>query len=253
MVPRSEARRRPRKTGQLSLPIRTWGGARRGAGRPPTGGRAGVSHLKRPPLDSHHPVHVTLRVADGLPKLRARPVYRRVERAIREGRERLGGRLVQFSVQGNHVHFIVEAANRRALSRFVQGLSVRLARAVNGERRGRVFADRFHARVLRTPREVKNALAYVLGNRQKHLAEGGVSLVGVLDECSSARWFDGWTIPDARERALGLARAGPGDPPVAEARTWLLRVGWRRAGRVDPNGVPGARRGARRRTLRGQS
>jgi REP element-mobilizing transposase RayT len=193
-------------------------------------------------LNHAHPVHVTLRVGRGIPNLRGRRVYRRVERAIREGRERLGGRVVHFSVQANHAHFIVEAAHGPALSRFVQGLSIRLARAVNAaaRRRGRVFSDRFHARALKTPREVKNALAYVLGNRSKHAAEGGTRLVGYLDGCSSAETFDGWSVEDATERALGLARAGPEAAIVAEARTWLLRVGWKRRGLVDVNARPGA-------------
>ena len=102
-------------------------------------------------------------------------------------------------------------------------------------RRGPVLAGRYHVRVLRTPREVRNALAYVLLNARKHWKERrGVAPPVKLDEASSERWFDGWK---------GRRKEAPGhDPPdVANARTWLLREGWRRHGLVDLAEVPGAR------------
>jgi len=68
--------------------------------------------------------------------------------------------VLQFSVQRDHIHLLVEAPDGRALSRGLQGLAIRIAKGVNRilGRRGRVWADRFHARALRTPREVRNAL-----------------------------------------------------------------------------------------------
>jgi len=114
---------------------------------------------------------------------------------------------------------------------------------VMGRRKGRVVADRYHARVLRTPREVRNALRYVLLNARRHAAASARralrAMEVVLDPASSARWFDGWkrasqSVPGAH------ADAAPGlPPPVARARTWLLRSGWRRHGLLDPAEVPG--------------
>jgi REP element-mobilizing transposase RayT len=184
---------------------------------------------------------------DGAPNLRRRRVFAVVRRALASGREQARARLVHFSVQTNHIHLIVEAEDRAALSRFVQGLGVRIAQNLNRltRRRGRVIADRFHARALKTPLEVKRALAYVLCNFRKHAGRAGRWLVGFLDGCSSAAWFDGWTSPDAIERALGLRRcAFPGyeGPPVAAPVTWLLRIGFRRHGLIDPDAVPGRRR-----------
>jgi len=144
------------------------------------------------------------------------------------GGERPGFRVVHYSVQTNHVHFLVEAGNRDLLSRWLGGLATRMARRLNRlwNRRGRVFADRYHDRILRTPREVRNALRYVLNNARKH----GIFLRGDRpDPCSSGRWFDGWRD--------WLARA-PGSP-LALARTWLLRVGWRRHGRIGLVERPG--------------
>src|SRR5438128_10143214 len=81
-----------------------------------------------------------------------------------------GLRVLHFSVQRDHLHLLVEAVDGCVLSRGLQGLAIRIAKAVNRVlgRRGRVFSDRFHAHALRTPREVRNALVYVLQNWAKH-------------------------------------------------------------------------------------
>jgi putative transposase len=127
--------------------------------------------------------------------------------------------MTQFSLQSNHIHLIVEAGDRLALSRGMQGLLVRVARALNRiwKRRGSVFSDRFHARALRTPREVRSALLYVLQNARHH----GLRLLGV-DPYSSGPWFEGWRA----------SRAVPNGNPLVPARTWLLRTGWLRHGRI---------------------
>jgi putative transposase len=201
--------------------------------------------LKRPLHQARHPVHVTWRVRDEVPALRGNRAFRAVRRAIGAARERLGGRVVQFSVQSNHVHLIIEAQDRASMSRALKGLAIRIARALSRVRGrpGPVFADRYHARALTTPLEVKRALAYVLGNVRKHAAERGSAFPsGWMDACSSAAWFDGWAARDAAERALGLrgVRAGPRDEcPVALPHTWLLRVGWRRHGLLDADARPG--------------
>lgn len=80
-----------------------------------------------------------------------------------------------FSIQANHIHLIVEARNRFALSRAMKGFSVRIAKRLNRAygRRGQVFSDRFHAHVLRTPREVRHAVRYVMENSRIHAARRG--------------------------------------------------------------------------------
>jgi hypothetical protein len=121
----------------------------------------------------------------------------------------------------------------------MKSLAARFSRAVNRvfRRSGAVLADRYHLRVLRTPLEVRRALSYVLLNSRKHARRPGPT--GVCDPASSGRWFDGWR----RKPRLRLAHAALGSPAVAAPHTWLLRVGWRRHGRLDPDAVPG-RRGA---------
>jgi len=237
---------------QLAFRFRIWGGARKGAGRPPKGEAAGVSHLRRPALCRRHPAHVTLRVVAGLPSLRG-VLFGKVRDALAEGQERFGFRLVHFSVQSNHVHLIVEAGDRRSLSRGMQGLSIRVARAVNGQlaRRGRVFADRYHARALKTPRAAYFAVRYVLLNARKHQRtirpprESTESELptGFVDVCSSAPWFDGFARP--AELAFGAESArqrwrarSEREAPVVLARTWLLRWGMRRYAAFDVDDAP---------------
>ena len=204
---------------QLSLPApRTWGGRRAGAGRKLTPGRRpSVPHRARPPHSTAHPLHVTLRTGQAVRCLRSDRAFPAVRHALAVA-SRGSFRILQFSVQDDHLHLIVEADDTQALRHGISGLAIRVARAINRVlgRRGAVWCDRFHARALRTPREVRNALVYVLMNRRKHCAgERG------LDPCSSAPWFRGWREPVA-------TLLGP--PPVVGARTWLAAVGWRRHG-----------------------
>jgi len=170
---------------------------------------------------------------------------RALERTFSAGCERSTFRLVHYSLQGNHAHFIVEARDRESLGRGMMAIGSRLALAVNrsmGRRKGRVLADRYHARMLRSPREVHRALRYVLLNARKHAAvktrAGGRAVDYLLDPASSARWFDGWRRKLSPEDVRPLAGLRE-RPAVARARTWLLRVGWRRHGLIDPAAVPG--------------
>lgn len=217
------------------------GGRREGAGRKPKGPQAGVSHRPRAALAARHPAHVTMKLQRGLPRLRNRAEYAALRAAFAAGCDRRGFRLTHFAVLNDHLHCLVEAADRTALSRGLQGLAIRIARALNKlwRRRGRVFADRFHERILKSPREVRNALRYVLGNGRKHAAEGReVAVPTALDTFSSAPWFDGF-----RERVVvrGLEVVVR---PVADARTWLLRIGWRRHGLLSVHDAPGGGAGA---------
>ena len=215
---------------QLDLEPRTWGGRRAGAGRKPSGRRVGVSHRTRPAHVARHPVHVTLRAERSLPSLRGDRLFPLLCRGLAQS-SRGGLRILHFSVQTDHVHLIVEAESGEALSRGLQGLAIRLAKRVNRAlgRAGSFWSDRYHARPLRTPREVRNALVYVLQNARKHMP----GFRG-LDPCSSALWFSGWrrAIPTEAARS-----------PVATPRTWLAAVGWRRHGSIGLEEEPGSGKG----------
>ncbi len=230
-----------------------------------------MPHRRRARLTRHHPSHVTLRLRKGLPTLRKKSFFRAVHQAFCDGCRRFGFRLVHYSVQSNHIHLLVEAPSARSLARALQGLSVRLARRLNAamHRKGSVFADRYHSRVLKTPLEVRNALRHVLNNAGRHssASDPGLGSLGrtsvrsarvnpiPLDPYSSAVWFDGWQgargipaavfgIADARAAPLG--RTDPrfvadAQPETAEARSHLLLRGWRKHGLIPITAVPGPR------------
>jgi len=225
-----------RRDPQLAFSFRTRGGARSGSGRKPKGRRAGVPHRVRERLAARHPVHVTLRLRRDVGSLRSRVVYRAFWKAWAAVRPELGLRLVHYSVQHDHVHLIVEVDGTTGLSRGMQGLCIRMARALNRAlgRRGSVFTDRYHAHALRTPREVRNALVYVINNLRHHAAQRGVRLGRGFDPFSSAVWFEGW-----REGRQSWPKPETGPPPVLRAETWLLAVGYRRYPAPSLAEVPG--------------
>lgn len=208
----------------ISFPeVKRRGGARAGAGRKPV-----AAHLRRTPHRARkkhqrgNPVHITLRA--NTRSLRSQHVARTVMSAIRDG-SRAEFRIAHYSVQDNHLHLIVEAQNEQALSSGVRGLEIRIARRVNRLlfRRGRFWADRWHGRALSSPRQVRNALVYVLQNHRKHSAGRGLA---ELDQLSSARYFDGFS------RAIPSVLHSVGPPGVAP-QTWLLAMGWRQRGLID--------------------
>jgi REP element-mobilizing transposase RayT len=214
---------RRRKPEQLELDCMRHGGRRLGAGRKP-GPNPRIRHRSRERFGRLLPAHVTIKVRSDVPSLRAVRLVRELERSFARSCERGEFRLVHYSLQGNHAHFVVEAEGRDALARGMKALGSRLARAVNRvfQRNGPVLADRYHMRLLRTPREVRNAIAYVLLNARKHAARAGRTLSRAcrIDPASSGPWFDGW-----RESA----EPPPGRKPIARPRSWLLAVGWKRA------------------------
>src|SRR6187399_2667151 len=199
------------RSGQLPLRFPgKWGGARVGAGRK-RAERGNVPHRARPPQKAAEPVHVTLRAR--VAPLRSQHVYPTVRLALARAarRDPARFRLLHFSVQHDHVHLIVEAADKRALSSGVRSVAIRVARYVNDllSRRGPLWADRWHGRPLKTPREVRNALVYVLANFRKHSQK---TRAPGVDPFSSGAWFEGW-----RRWKPGSGVA----PPFAEPAGWL--------------------------------
>ena len=144
---------------------------------------------------------------------------------------------MHYSIQSDHAHLIVEAKDVKALGRLMMSIGARFSRAVNRVfgQAGRVLADTYHFRALTTPREVRNALRYVLLNAARHL--GRPSRTGEPDRASSGRWFEGW------KGRVAAARDAPG---VAAARAWLLREGWLVHGRIDLRDIPGKAKRKRR-------
>ena len=234
---------------QEEMKFRTWGGARPGAGRKPKGKKAGEKHGKRPRLLPSQPVHVTLRVEKDVSKLRTRDMYRAIRYATLAVAEREDFRICHLSIQNGHLHLIAEADGRMPLSRGVRAFEISAARHINAAaskrrstpRRGRVFADRYHARALNSPKSVRNAIRYVVNNWRKHGEDKKSFAQGwLVDPFSSGIRFQGWF-----ELEDQLWMWQPSSPDyealwVWLPKTWLLKVGWRRAGPISVHDVPAA-------------
>lgn len=194
-----------KKPRQLALHLPSHGGKRQGAGRKPKGGKALVSHAARPGFQRPTAAHVTLRIADDIPSLRSSRRFARIRKCFADSRGRFGMRLAEFTVLSNHLHLVVEADSSASLTRGMQGLCIRLAKALNAalSRCGRVFADHYHSRLLVTPTELCAVIRYLRSNATRHYGEGGP---------------DPFSSDDSAAGALLVAPVG-----------WLLRAGWQRA------------------------
>lgn len=227
-------------------------GKKRGPKRKAT---SGVPHRARPVHKGRHPVHVTLRVRHGLPSLRQQMILRLVRQIIRQQREKAYGaefQIVEHSIQSNHLHLLLEAADgptlapgtrkknplRSGITGFQRAFALRLNRLLG--RAGPVFSGRYHRHDLATPREVRNALRYILQNHAKHAdasRHGSAATLAtprsVVDPFSSALTFSGWKTPPPH-----AGNTTSGDDPPTEARTWLLARGWRRHGLIEVTEMP---------------
>jgi hypothetical protein len=148
---------------------------------------------------------------------------------------------------------ICEAVDRRAFSRGIQGFKIRVAKAINaalGGRLGRVFADRYHERIITNPAQCRHTISYVLLNSRRHAAQEGATYPrNQVDPFSSGMWFGGWTIEEPRQWANAPPTDTDGDAPVAPPKNWLLKSGWQRVRGgerrlLSPNFVPGLPKGA---------
>jgi REP element-mobilizing transposase RayT len=219
------------KQGQVEMAFRTHGGKRPGAGRKPKGKMPGARHDARPEHDPRHPVHVTLRVVGSASGLRRKDTYLALREATIVTAKREDFRIVQMSIQRDHIHLLVEAESKKALSNGVRGFSISAARQINkaitargGDRRtGRVIADRYHARPLTSPRAVRNALAYTLCNWRHHGEDRApFARTWKVDPFSSGAVFFDWK---ELEDSPVLWPLPPTYLPliVFRPRTWLLQ------------------------------
>ncbi|HWO22569.1 MAG TPA: transposase [Kofleriaceae bacterium] len=227
--------------------FRTHGGKRRGAGRKPKGKRPGAAHVARAEHDPRHPVHVTLRVVGSAAGLRRKDTYLALREATIVTARREDFRIAHMTIQRDHIHLIVEADSKRALSKGVQGFSISAARQINkaitargGDRRtGKVIADRYHARPLTCPRAVRNTIAYILCNWRHH-GEDRASFAQTwkVDPYSSGATFFDW---QELEDSPVLWPLPPTYHPliVFRPRTWLLQSWHQFYPRISVREVPG--------------
>jgi len=215
------------------------GGKRRGAGRKPKGTRAGERHEARQEFKPYHALHVVMRVVPAVGSLRRRKMYHAMREASITAAMRERFRIIHISLQRTHVHMLVEADHKTALSRGMQGFQISAARNINTvlgdgtrRRRGKVFADRYHVEVITSPRRARHALGYILGNWRKHKEDQqGLASTWLIDPFSTAILFPDWK--ELQDKALMWPIRTTYDPMIVfRPRTWLLAEGWKLGGGV---------------------
>ena len=226
----------PRSSRQRSLDLRPRnrdGSLTKKRGRPKKKGKHDPAHVARPAVIARHPVHIVLRVTREVGNLRTRHAYRAIRGAIAKCAARTDYRVVHASIQSNHVHLLVEADDKRALTLGMQGFAISAAKRLNRElrrKRGDVFPFRYHATPIKNPTQARNAIAYILNNWRRH--QNDRRAPWRIDPYSSAEQFPGWeTARGDRERAEPL--------PCIRPTCWLLTEGWTRAGPITLDEVPG--------------
>lgn len=233
---------------QLEL-FRRRGGKRKRAGRKPKGVRAGAPHKKRPTIKPHHALHVVMRVVPAVGNMRRRSLYKAMRDATITAALRERFRIVHISIQRTHVHMLVEAENRLALARGMQGFQISAARNINTalgvdtyrRRRGPVFADRYHLEVITSPTRTRHVLSYVLNNWRKHEEDQrGPATKWLVDPFSTGILFPDWQELEDKDFMWPIRDTY--DPlMVRRPRSWLLREGWKRTGSVSARDVPSKR------------
>jgi len=222
------------------------GGKRRGAGRKPKGTRARTTHQRRKELNTQHPLHIVLRVRPEIGNLRRPALYQAIRDSSIVAAIRGRIRIIHISVQATHIHMLVEAENKLALARGMQGFQISAARNIHTalgadklhRRRGPVFADRFHVVVISSPTQARNVLSYVLSNWRKHREDRTKqSRAWLIDPFSSAIAFPDWQEREGHD-CMWKIPAGHDPLVVYRPRTWLLKKGWKLAGPISVHDVP---------------
>jgi REP element-mobilizing transposase RayT len=249
----------PNKAGDLrgrSRERNPTGRAKRGRPKKPN---AGVAHAKRPELPANAALHITLRVVAEIARarLRTREAYAAIREAAITVLRHEAFHIVQLSIQGSHVHLLVEVANREALSLGMKAFEISAAKHINAamsragswwerrtgrvvgtRRKGRVFADRYHEERITNPAQARNALAYVLNNWRKHREDRGErSRKWTIDPYATGWAFDGWKEREDEPFVWKLPDQYKAIP-VWRPKNWLLRRGWRKYGLIRVREVP---------------
>jgi putative transposase len=200
-----------------------WGGKRKGAGRKNRSGNA--AHVKREKVDFRVPLHLTVRLKKDRGNLRTRYLFKALQSAAGRAQD-FGLHVNHFSIISNHLHMFVEARNNDALSKGMKSFNGRLGKILSRmtEKRGPVWAARFHMHVLKTPTEVKRALKYILLNYSKHK-----KLFEHIDDFSSGPVFTQWKELAGKKWNDHFRPLKPEAMGLSPPQSWLARVGWLRA------------------------
>lgn len=203
--------------------LKGWGGKRRNAGRKNLSKT--VNHMKRESFNEKKPLQITMKFKAGLPDLRSKKMHLEFQRALVKAKA-FGLRVIQYTLESNHIHFVVECEGNRALGSAMKSFGSTFGKAVRklAGGVGSVFVGRYHLSVLKNPTQTRNSLRYVLLNRFKHEKSHPDD-----NPFSSGKYFANWPELLNRRRSKAWPEAPVLPEYLSPARTWLATRGWMRA------------------------
>lgn len=127
----------------------------------------GIRHTSREEIFKPSPLHLTVKLKRA--DIQNKVVLRILKHAIY--RSRLQGlRVIHFSLEHNHVHLYAECESNFVLGKAMKAFGVTFVRRVNKLKKikGQLYKYRYHLRVLKSARDAKNVINYILKNGIKH-------------------------------------------------------------------------------------
>jgi REP element-mobilizing transposase RayT len=175
-------KRKIRKHTQLSLTNP------KGAGRKAIHDK-GIRHIEREVIKKDTVLHLTLKIEKNKANLKNKSILKALQQSIKKARL-LGLKVIQYTLEYDHVHLLVESSDKISLGKGMQSLGISFSKKINKikKQNGKVFKTRYHFRKLSTPREIKNVLNYILGNGVKHKESS--SIVSPFNSLSVITAFD---------------------------------------------------------------
>lgn len=164
----------------------------------------GIRHIRRERFSKPTVLHLTIKVRDNKADIQNKRILKALHHAIKRGRlQQL--KVIHYTLEYNHAHLVVEAADNRILHKGMQSLGISLAKAINKlkQLKGAVYKHRYHFRKLTSRRELKNAIHYVFRNGVKH--RRSTSLFDVYNSLAAEKRITA-DMNTIIKRSIGLAR-----------------------------------------------
>lgn len=138
------------------------------AGRPAIHDK-GIRHIAREIIKKSTSLHLTIKVRENKADIKNKQVLKILHYAIRRSRIK-GLRIIHYTLEYNHIHLLVEAADKQTVHQGMQSFGITFAKKINAIKRlkGTVYKHRYHLRKINSPRELKNVLYYIFNNGIHH-------------------------------------------------------------------------------------
>ncbi|MEI8348179.1 MAG: transposase [Pseudomonadota bacterium] len=128
-----------------------------------------VPHRLREEIPKKKPVHVVWHLNPHVPPCRRKNILLIFKKAVLKGRL-MGLKVIHFSLMNNHLHLLIETENKKALAKALQSFAISFTKRLknfNGLKKTPIFKERYFCHILKSLREVKHAIHYILMNGKK--------------------------------------------------------------------------------------